>query len=183
MDVSRRDVVKAAGMTAAAVGLSGMACGSQEPAPEKEEPATVMTGEDRVCEHTVVITRCGQYVVVESSNACDGGGDPAAGRRAFRGRVEARWGDTLTIRNSTPGAVTLYFPEPDIFVDGLKGDKEITIEAEGERPLTLGRKPLGGVYEYAVLYAKEIEGLRPTGDGATWGFAIGGSSPVIDIRI
>jgi len=42
---------------------------------------------------------CGQYVVVESSNDCDRDADPRSKRRAFRGRVEARWGDDIAFEH------------------------------------------------------------------------------------
>ncbi len=183
MDVSRRDIVKAAGMTAAAVSLSAVACGSEEPASEKQDGA-VTTTEGRPCEHIVEVKGCGQYVVVESSNACDSETEPLSRRRAFKGRVEARRGDSLIFKNSTQTPITLYFPEPDIFADGLKGEKEIKVDTEGQLPLRLGDNAGEGVYEYAVLYMKTTpEGLKPSWDGSNWGFAVGGSSPVIDIRI
>jgi hypothetical protein len=182
MDVSRRDVVKAAGMTAAAVGLSAVACGSEEQASDTRD--TTVTTEERPCEHTVEIKGCGQYVVVESSNPCDGEAEPLNRRRAFKGRVEARRGDGLVFKNLMPTPISLYFPEPRIFVNGLKGGKEVMVDTGGQLPLRLSEEAGEGVYEYAVLYMKTTQaGLKPPWDSSEWGFAIGGSSPVIDIRI
>ena len=182
MDVSRREIVKAAGMTAAAVGLSGMACGSETQDPGTKEDATA-TGDERRCQHIITVKSCGaegQYVVVEASTVCGGGEQ----RRSFKGRVDARWGDELVFSNETGKMIRLYFPEGDVFEGGKAEPVEIPMNPEEQVPRTLGRKTRGGAYEFAVLYNKTAgPRLRPDWDSSEWGFAIGGSSPVIDIRI
>lgn len=182
MDVSRREVVKAAGITAAAVGLSAVACGSEEQEPETKGAETTTT-EDRRCQHFIRISTCGeegQYVVVESSTVCGA----AEHRRTFKGRVDARWGEELVFSNDTGKKIRLYFPEGDVFEGGKPEPIEIPLDPGQQTPRRLGRKTLGGAYEFAVLYNKAAgTRLKPDWDSSEWGFAIGGSSPVIDIRI
>ncbi len=189
MDVSRREVVKAAGITAAAVGLSAVACGSEEQEPETKGTASATTIAEP-CKHTVRVTMCGQYVVVESSNDCDRDADPRSKRRTFRGRVEARWGDDIAFENETSGQVKIYFPEIGIFsVPPERSEVILPPRTDKATSTTLklgaSKENVGaGVYEYAVAYEKAILGDdRHEDDKATWGLAIGGSSPVIDIRI
>jgi hypothetical protein len=180
MEYSRRDVVRAAGISAAAAGLSCASASTGTGVQNVEERARSVQYDEQAKPpeiHTVEVhARQGQYVVVESKS-------PNSRSGTFRGKIEMRWGDKVRLHNVTGRTIRVVFPQPEIFDPSPKMIEEVehgppvefTLSSELDKP---------GRYEYAVLYKKEVlrnvsEGYE---DGAEWGIAIGGSSAEFIIR-
>jgi hypothetical protein len=121
----------------------------------------------------------GQYVVVESTTNA---GQVKGKRRTFRGKLDAQWGESVEIHNTTGGPIRLFFPEPKIFRETTTA--EITVSNGDKFSRTFANLDLEGRYEYAVLYKRTLLRKPQTDyvDDAEWGFAIGGSSSEFIIR-
>jgi len=145
--------------------------------------------------HRLVISKCGQFVVVEVKSPSP---------HSYRGRLEVIPGDTVTVDNTTDVEVRLLFPEMRGMDEGsfvavtsnqdsdcdfdelgkIPGLMAVALRPGGCFSLTIGNSVRFGRYEYVVLF--DTRSLEPvheeSGFVSRWSHATGGSSSEFIIR-